>query len=96
MFSALQGYRSVKSSFSSMAAFRNESREMEESFAKFSIEDEEQEELVYGEEASVLSEIYTRWCLWGGSLLILRSISKPCIIRWLLCGDQGKECMLSN
>ncbi|XP_074352198.1 uncharacterized protein LOC141691372 [Apium graveolens] len=43
---------------------RNNVHEMEESFARCSIEDEEQG-LVYAEDSSELSEIDTRWCLVG-------------------------------
>lgn len=48
-----------------MAGVRDEDFEMEESFARFSLEDEEQGELVYVEESAVSSEIDTRWCLVG-------------------------------
>lgn len=48
-----------------MAGQRNDTREMEESFSRFSIEDEEQGGLTYEEDTSVLSEIDTRWCLVG-------------------------------
>lgn len=48
-----------------MAGPSNANREMEESFARFSIEDEEQEELSYVEESEVECEIDTRWCLVG-------------------------------
>ncbi|KAL8136157.1 hypothetical protein AgCh_010670 [Apium graveolens] len=41
------------------------SREMKESFARFSLDDEEQEELNYAEDSKVLSEIDMRWCLVG-------------------------------
>lgn len=45
--------------------FSYANREMEESFARFSIEDEEQEELGYVEETELCTEIDTRWCLVG-------------------------------
>lgn len=47
-----------------MARQRNEFREMEESFARFSIEDEEQG-LSYAKDSTDLSEIDPRWCLVG-------------------------------
>lgn len=43
----------------------NANREMEESFARFSIVDEEHDELSYVEESEFCSEIDTRWCLVG-------------------------------
>ncbi|XP_074378017.1 uncharacterized protein LOC141719538 [Apium graveolens] len=48
-----------------MAGQRNDIREMEESFSRFSIEDEEQGGLTYEENTPVISEIDTRWCLVG-------------------------------
>ncbi|KAK1378352.1 hypothetical protein POM88_025096 [Heracleum sosnowskyi] len=45
-----------------MAGQRDDIREMEESFAKFSIENEEQG-LSYADDSTDLSEIDTRWCL---------------------------------
>lgn len=48
-----------------MAGQSNATREMEESFARFSIEDEEQDEINYVAEPEICSEIDTRWCLVG-------------------------------
>lgn len=48
-----------------MAGQRNALLEMEESFARFSIEDEERGGLSYMEDSTELNEIDTRWCLVG-------------------------------
>lgn len=75
-----------------MVGQRNESREMEESFARFSIEDEEYGGLTYAEDSAAQSEIDTKWCLVGSFLLIHRLTFKSCSIKWLHYGVREKAC----